>query len=276
MHENLDARFAAALSFEKKGDLTSAVSEYRSILEIESGHREACINLGTIYFRLNNYKESEKYYLKALALGEDYLTYFNLGSLYYKTGEYKKSVLYLEKSRNLNSVFYLSSLVKGLSFSRMNNIKAAETNFIKVLNENPQNKIALTALIIIYYNANRLDDSLELLDRLDLNDSSNVKLNELKINILNKLGKTDEIATEIKTISKISKGYIDYNNFIKSVPVDVYSDKYGHIDKKIELLQHKAKKETGSLISLSLCHLLKGETETAIDYLFEAKKRSLN
>jgi len=45
-------------------------------------------------------------------------------------------------------------------------------------------------------------------------------------------------------------------------------------DEKIDFLKSNPDRE--NLITLSLCHLFKGETDTAIDYLFEARKKFMN
>jgi len=269
-------RFNIAVQLEKEGKLPNALNEYISIIRDDRQFRDAFLNLGYLYSKMNRLSDAMKCYERALSLEKDYLTYFNIGSIYYKMEEYKKAVINLERSRNINSNFALSTLVMGLCYSRMNNIKAAETNFLKVLHIWPGNRVALTALAIIYYNLERFDESIPLLDRLISFDGSNQKIRELKSNILFKLGKTDKSAEEIKNISKISDGYMYYDDFIQSVPVEAYTDRYGTLDEKIDFLKERAEKDRDSLISLSLCHLFKGETDTAIDYLFEAKKRSLN
>ena len=63
-------------------------------------------------------------------------------------------------------------------------------------------------------------------------------------------------------------------NLLNQSPVESFTDKYGTIDDKIETLNERIKEDANSLISLSLCHLLKGDTDTAIDYLFKSKKNS--
>lgn len=265
-------RFNRAIQLEKSGDYSTALNEYFSIIRENSSFREAYINLGVIYSRINRLTEAMKCYEKALSMGEDFQTYFNMGCIYYKVSKYKKAIINLEKSRNLNSSFTLASLVMGLCFSRLNNIKAAETNFKNVLKIWPQNRVALTALAIIYYNQDKYNDSIKLLNRLLKLDEKNTKIRELKSDILYKTGRIDESAEEIKSLRTISDGYKYFDEFIKSVPVEVYTDKYGTIDDKIELLKSMADSGKNCLISLSLCHLFKGETDIAIDYLFSAKK----
>ncbi|MCP4137845.1 MAG: tetratricopeptide repeat protein [bacterium] len=273
--EKLTKRFKKAVQLEKDNNVPAALCEYISIIKEDKSHREAFLNLGALYSRMNRLEDAMKCYRQVLHLGEDYLTWFNIGSIHYKMGEYKKAVINLERSKTLNSNFALSSLVMGLCFSRLNNIRAAEKNFVEVLKVWPGNRVALTALAIIYYNNEKYDFSMKFLNKLLQIDPSNYKIRELKSTILYRTGNIDESAEELKNIKKVSDGYRYYDDFIQSVPVEAYDDRYGSINEKIEFLKERTD-DSDNLISLSLCHLLKGETDVAIDYLFEAKKRVLN
>lgn len=271
---SISERFNYAIQLEKDGDYITALSEYISIIRLDRNFRDVYINLGSLYSRMNRLDEAMKAYKVALKLKEDFITYFNIGCIYYKNGDYKKAVINLEKSRIFNSNFALALQVMGLCYSRMNNIKAAEVNFLNVLEIWPTNRVALTALSIIYYNNSRFDDSLFFLNKLLSFDPENSKLKEIKYNIHYKREEFDSSKQEIKDIKKISDGYRMYDEYIKSVPVEAYSDKYGTLDEKIDFLRSNPDRD--NLITLSLCHLFKGETDTAIDYLFEARKKSAN
>ena len=272
--EALIKRFNIAVELEKKGEYLTALNEYLSILREDRKYRDVYINLGSLYSRMNRLDESLKYFEKAVSLEKDYIVYFNIGCVFYKLGEYKKAVINLEKSRNINKGFIPSTLIMGLSYSRLKNIKAAEINFQKVLKSEPDNRVATTALAIIYHNQRKFRESISLLDHILSKESGNIKIQELKSNILLKAGKMKESAEEFKKLSKISDGYKFFDEFVKSVPVEAYNDKYGTIDEKIENLQNMDSIDGESMISLSLCHLLKGDTDKAIDLLFRAKKKN--
>ncbi len=265
--------FYSAIKFEQEGKFREAMEIYLSLVKEDPGYREAYINLGSIYSRMNRLDNAMVCYMKAMKIRSDYITLFNIGCIFYKMNRYKKAVINLEKSRSLKSTFNLSSLVIGLCYSRMNNYKAAESNFINVLKITPENRVALTALAILYYNQDKLDKSLVIVNRLIEQDSANIKIKELKSNILYKTGKFDESVEEIKSVKKVSDGYRFYDAFIKSVPVETYTDKYGTINEKIDYLTKNGTSDKNSLISLSLCYLFKGETDLALDYLFEVKKQ---
>lgn len=270
------ARFNRALQLEKNGDYEKALREYHAIINDYPSFRNAYINLGSLYSRLNRLPEAMRCYHAALALGHDFITLFNTGSILYKMGNYQDALKNLEQSALLNNNFAISKLVIGLCHSRLNNIPKAEKYFIDVLRIWPGNRVAMTALAIIYYNNNRYDRSLALLERLLQLDAENIKIRELKSDILLKTGHINESAAEIKVIKRKADGYKFYDEFIKSIPVETLTDRFGTIDDKIELLNQKVYADSSNLISLSLCHLFKGETDTAIDYLFKFKQKLLN
>jgi tetratricopeptide (TPR) repeat protein len=269
----LEERLNKAALLEREGDLASALDEYKSIIDGKVNSREAFFNIGSLYSRMNNLNEALVYYKKALAIKEDYLIHFNIGNIYYKKGEYKKAVLCLNKSRRLNEDFAHSIITMGLCFSRLKNIKAAESCFRKVLSIWPENNISLTALAIMYYETMRYDSALEYFNRLLNNNVKNEKIRMLRANVLYRLNRMTEYSSEIKSIKKNSQEFISYDRFIKSVPAVILTDRYGTIESKIQILEEKTD-SPDSLISLSLCHLFKGDTDTALDYLFEAKRRN--
>lgn len=271
--KKLTDKFHTALQFEQKGKYREAMDIYISIVKEDPTCKEAYINLGSIFSRMNRFDDAMAFYQKALKIRSDYITLFNIGCIFYKMNRYKKAVINLEKSRSLKGNFNLSSLVIGLCYSRMNNYKAAESNFINVLKITPDNRVALTALAILYYNWDKFDKSLYIINRLIKQDSTNIKIKELKSNVLYKKGKFDESVEEIKSVKKVSDGYRFYDEFIQSVPVETYTDKYGTINEKIDYLRENSASDKNSLISLSLCYLLKGETDLALDYLFKVKKQ---
>lgn len=266
-------RFQHALELEKNGNMIEAFHEYIGIIRENGQYRNAYLNLGSLYSRADQPTLALYCFKKALALGEDYLTLFNIGCIFYKKGEYKKAIQHFEKSKAMQRNFPLSMLVMGLCYSRLENIRAAETNFRDVLEVWPRNRVACTALAIIYYNADRFGEALEFVDKVLGQDARNASLRELRFNILYKTDRLEESRDAFKSLQKISDGCQYYDNFIKSVPVEVYTDRYGTLDEKIEFLEEQSVEDNGSLISLSLCHMFKGETDRALDYLFEAKRR---
>lgn len=270
-------RFNNALRLEKEGNYVMAMHEYMAAIESDSSNREAYLNLGSLYSRMNRLGEAMECYRKALELGDDYLVHFNMGSLLYKTGEYKQAVLALEKSRRQNGSFTLTLLVMGLSFSRMRNHAAAEACFERVLELDTDNRVALTALAIIELDRKNYEHSLDLIDRILAADAANGSARRLRADVLYRMNRLDESADEIKSLRGEEDDYRAYDDFIRSIPLEIYTDRYGTIEEKIASLGAKtAPGDRDGLLSLSLCYLLTGDSERAIDLLFEAKKSIMN
>ncbi len=272
----INKKFNRAVQLEKEGDYETAQKEYIAIIAADPAFRRAYVNLGSLYSRMNHFAESIRCFEAALTLGRDYITYFNIGCTLYKMNDYSKALASLQLSLSLNKQFALSKLVAGLCHSRLGNLTEAEKNFHDVLKLWPDNRVSLTALAIIYYNRNNYDYSLQMLNRILYLDAGNIKLRELKSDILLKTGRIEETVKEIKIIKQKADGYRYFDEFITSIPVDSLTDKYGTLDNKIDLLKSKSNSSGDHLISLSLCHLFKGETDTAIDYLFKFKKNFSN
>ena len=128
----LTKKFNDAVNLERKGDYSSAMKAYVSILKRNKGFREGYLNLGSLYARMNRLSDALTCYNAALTIDKDYLTFFNLGCIYYKLGEYKKGVINLQKSKNIQKNFILSSLVMGLCYSRLQDIRETIRFFFNV------------------------------------------------------------------------------------------------------------------------------------------------
>jgi tetratricopeptide (TPR) repeat protein len=265
-------RFNRAVQFEKHGHYENALLEYIELLKDDPRFRNAYVNLGSLYSRMNRLSMAMKCYEAALALGRDYITYFNIGCIYYKMAAYHDAITNLETSSSMNAEFALSKLVAGLCYSRISELAQAENKFMCVLEIWPNNLVALTALAIIFFNQNRFNQSLQLLNKILKLNGDKIKIRELKSEILLKTGRFDESANEIKIVKKQADGYRFFDEYIQSIPIETLTDRYGTIDEKINALNKKLDEDPHNLITLSLCHLFKGNTDEAIDYLFKFKK----
>jgi len=267
-------KFTKALEYEKSGDYIMALQEYATLSHADEPFRPALINLGSLFSRMNRLDDAMNCYCLAVDMEEDYITWFNIGSIHYKKEEYKQAVIALEKAKRMNGTFILPVLVTGLAYSRLGNVKAAEKSFKDVLVSAPSNEVAMTALAILYYEAGKMNQSLDMIDRLLLLKPHHGSVRKLRSKILFNLGRIAESAHDIKQLSNEDEGYTVFNRFVRSIPVEVFDDGYGTLDVKIEQLESKAEEEKnpGDMIALSLCYLFKGETDMAVEVLYKAKE----
>lgn len=247
------------------------ISELLKNIKDEPKCRKAYIQLAAILVKYNKTDHAIKFYQQANELEEDYISLYNLGSLFYRKGQFKKAIILLEKSKILKKDFIMAPLVMGLCYSRLNNIKAATTNFINVLMIEPSNRTALVALSMIYHNNGNIDDSRSILKRLTEIYPEDEKIIKINSDLLYFSGEPEKSLQAIKEIKKTSKKFKIYDEYIKSVPVELYNDRFGSLEDKIDKLEAGAKTCKKDLIKLSLVHLFSGNTDSAIDYLFEAR-----
>ncbi len=234
-------------------------------------NRDAYIGLAVELTRMKRFDQAIKSFNKANSIKEDYVTLYNIGCLFYKNNDFKNAILALERSKQHNSDFYMVSLLAGLCYGRLNNFKAAETNFINVIMTDPENTTALTALAVLYYNQGKIQNSLNIIKRISSLKINDDTVSRIKSEILFNSGKTTESADEIKQFKNSSDKFRNFNNYVKSIPVTILTDKYGSIEEKIQKLENDPSRTRDNLISLSLCHLFSGNTDSAIDYLIEAR-----
>jgi tetratricopeptide (TPR) repeat protein len=74
--------FFEAVRLEERGSTQEAAAVYEGILELDSSHAPACINLGTIQYNQRRFVEAEKLYRRATNADSKYaLAFFDLGNV---------------------------------------------------------------------------------------------------------------------------------------------------------------------------------------------------
>ena len=74
--------FFEAVRMEERGKMQEAVAHYEAILELDSAHAPACINLGTIQYNQRRFIDAEGLYRRATEADPKYaLAFFDLGNV---------------------------------------------------------------------------------------------------------------------------------------------------------------------------------------------------
>ena len=86
--------FVAAVAMEENpARQQEALDAYRRVLELDPKHAAACINVGTIFYNQQNYREAERHYRRAIEIDPRYaLGYFDLGNVLDETGRLEEAV----------------------------------------------------------------------------------------------------------------------------------------------------------------------------------------
>jgi len=92
--ENATELFAAAVAMEENPTCQQeALDAYRRVLDLDPKHAATCINMGTIFYNQQNYREAERYYRRAVEIDPRYaLGYFDLGNVLDETGRLEEAV----------------------------------------------------------------------------------------------------------------------------------------------------------------------------------------
>jgi tetratricopeptide (TPR) repeat protein len=88
------AWFARGIALEEDpATQTEAIAAYHKVLELESTHAAAHINLGTLYYNRQDFGLAERHYRHAIETDPRYaLAYFDLGNVLDETGRVKEAI----------------------------------------------------------------------------------------------------------------------------------------------------------------------------------------
>jgi tetratricopeptide (TPR) repeat protein len=88
------AWFARGIALEEDPNTqTEAIAAYHKVLELESAHAAAHINLGTLYYNRQDFVLAERHYRQALEADPRYaLAYFDLGNVLDETGRVDEAI----------------------------------------------------------------------------------------------------------------------------------------------------------------------------------------
>jgi len=73
IHEGIHDRFNKAVEMERTGAYPQALTEYFSIIKEDNTYRNAYINMGSLFSRMNHLSYAMECYQKAIKLGEDFI-----------------------------------------------------------------------------------------------------------------------------------------------------------------------------------------------------------
>jgi len=86
--------FARGIALEEDpGTQSEAMAAYQRVLELDTDHAAAHINLGTLYYNRQDYSLAERHYRRAIAIDQRYaLAYFDLGNVLDETGRVTEAI----------------------------------------------------------------------------------------------------------------------------------------------------------------------------------------
>jgi len=145
----------------EKGDLDGAVKNYSTAIQYEPANVQALREMAAVYSTQEKYKEAERYFREALALGsDDPRTNYNMATVQLELGNNALALDYAKKAVSVepkNSVFLYTY---GLAGERNNMPDIALQQYARSIASDPKYVKPRINLGIMYLDAKRLEDAL--------------------------------------------------------------------------------------------------------------------
>ncbi|MEO0116557.1 MAG: tetratricopeptide repeat protein [candidate division WOR-3 bacterium] len=133
--------------FTEMGQLAEAEEVLKKSLSINPYLPETYHNLGNLHYAKGEREKAKEYYEIALKLDpHSARTYNNLGNLYLEEGKIREALLLYEKAYYLEPLFDIALFHLGLAHYYLGEKEKAHSLWRKVLEINPENKLAKSAL----------------------------------------------------------------------------------------------------------------------------------
>jgi tetratricopeptide (TPR) repeat protein len=129
--ESATALFAAAVAMEENPTRhQEALDAYRRVLELDPRHAATCINMGTIFYNQQNYRDAERYYRLAVEIDPRYaLGYFDLGNVLDETGRLEEAVEAYRFAIKISANYADAHYNIALAFERLRRPRKALTHW---------------------------------------------------------------------------------------------------------------------------------------------------
>lgn len=113
--------FARGIALEEDpGDQADAIAVYQRVLELDSEHAAAHINLGTLYYNRQEYGLAEQHYRRAIEIDARYaLAYFDLGNVLDETGRVTEAISTYETALQLAPTYADAHYNLALAFEKV-------------------------------------------------------------------------------------------------------------------------------------------------------------
>ncbi|MEO8747668.1 MAG: type IV pilus biogenesis/stability protein PilW [Rhodanobacter sp.] len=189
-----------------QGDLQTALEKLQQALTFDPNFAPAHTVMGLLYERINQPAKAEEHYRRAVELEPDKgAPNNNFGQFLCSVGKFKEAEGYFEKA--IADPFYKTPDValsnSGVCHLQANNVAAAEADFRRALERNPDNAEALFQLARLLYAGNNAFGASAFLQRLDALNQPTAAMLKLGYDIESRLGHHEGAAAYAKRLHKL-------------------------------------------------------------------------
>jgi len=148
-----------------KEEYDAAKILFEKAIKLKPNYAEAINNLGNLHLVEEKYDEAKSLFEKAIQLKPDYAKAIcNLGLVFIRLKDFKKAKLNIDKSIKLKEKIQNNYIALGTYYHAIEDLENAEINFKKAIGI--KGKEVSHVLAILYFETNRLEESLDIINKL--------------------------------------------------------------------------------------------------------------
>ncbi len=207
--------FHLGVSLKKINDLKNSNLFYEKAIVLNPYHLEAYVNLANNLTQQHLFKKASSYYFEAINLNPSLATtYFNFGTMYLKSMDPDSAIHFLKKAVDLdpNNANYLNAL--GVAETDIGNLQEGANAFESAHLKDPEFIEPLFNMHMVFLDMNRNDLAIQCLEKAKKLDKKNIVLDFFLAVLYAYSNKELESADVLRKISQIKKIYGEISSWL--------------------------------------------------------------
>ncbi|MBN2040234.1 MAG: tetratricopeptide repeat protein [Spirochaetes bacterium] len=265
-----------ALDYSTKGDLNTAINEYKRALELCPTFVEAYNNIGEIYSRIGKNELAMSTYQKALRIDRNPRLLLNMGVEYYNHREFRTALGFFKESLVRKPDFLEGNFYTGLASFNLKDEQMAENYFKKVVEADRRHLKSNYLLSYIYYDWKDYAKTLFHLNNIKDIADDKVFLNKYFGFCYYHLGQYNEAVKYLNSAIQQNPKYSQFKNYLENLTYENKIKEAGNIDAKIKEMEKMMIDRNLSIreiTQLSLLYTYKGDYKKAEQILVDKKNQ---
>jgi len=264
------------LELSNKGDLDSAITEYRKAINIYPSFVEAYNNIGEIYSRLGRKESAISIYLDAMNIEKHYRVLLNLGVEYYHNKDFPAALRFFKEALAAKPDFIEGNFYTGMVYYDQKDYPAAKDFFTRVIMSDRKHLKANYLLSYIHYEWKEYEKTIEYLDIIrDIADNPSF-INKYYGFCYYYLGDYRKAVNFLSTALEASPKYSQFKDYLVSLTYENKLKEIGDIDQAISGLENKmltSQLEFKEATRLGMLYIFKGKNDKAEKLLMSLKQK---
>lgn len=265
-----------ALDHSTKGDLNTALNEYKKALEVCPTFVEAYNNIGEIYSRIGKNDLAMSTYEKALRIDRNPRLLLNMGVEHYNHKDFITALEFFKESLLRKPDFLEGNFYTGMASFNLKDERMAENYFKKVVDMDKRHLKSNYLLSYIYYDWKEYAKTLFHLNNIKDIADDKVFLNKYFGFCYYHMGQYDNAVNYLNIAIKSSPKYSQFKNYLKNLTYENKVKEAGDIDAKIKEMEEMMIDRNLSIreiTQLSLLYSYKGNYRKAEEILIAKKNQ---